>query len=787
MAGALSTHRRYESLEKALLNIFFTDTIGSCHVKNAVEFLRPLPDEKIGPVLRLVRLIACSVSDLLAFSFMENVEKALSFLNVEQLEPWVSGALSIYESQGLHPAREYLANPQETALRYGGKMHVATLEEASLGLQMLACGLSGENVHFKHGAPPSTDTETIWLPGSFSLFETMEQNRLFYRVAALHKCAEIRYNSFLCPIVRVADVFPEPCGPLCQNDSPAVVLLLNVLKERFPHTDIEALFCLLDSIRIDSRLTEQFNGIGRDLDTIKKLLLCKRQKDAQEINSHTGEIIRFILYGCTHEHLISDPVIRRLVHGLKDSGSGVADTFRLMQELLSRGPVETALSERLLPYIGTVDLGALDVKIRQRRKALEQNFVEVLGTIVAKAVKNNKRGRRVDEETGERTIEPVFNLEEINQAMAMIIRGMEKDEKEGPVQETVSHLRLRGGEELLGKLAGIAREIVQDLGQIPSLYVSSALDLATGLYDPSLTIQTMSGSTPAFSFHHYPEWDFRRSNYRQDWCTIKEMAAKASSGSFVKDVLKKYKGQVEAIKRQFEMIRQDYNVVKRQKDGQEVDIDAFVEAYTDLKAGLSPCENLYRRLVQNSRDIAVLFLVDMSASTEGWINRAIKESLVLLSTAMECVGDQYSIFGFSGMRRTGCQYFIIKDFQEEFSAGVKSRITGIRPKDYTRMGPAIRHSTKKLKEVEARVKILLTLSDGKPEDYDEYKGPYAIEDTRMALIEARQRGIKPFCITIDKAARQYLPRMYGTANFVLVPEVKILHKRIPEIYRVLTT
>jgi len=103
------------------------------------------------------------------------------------------------------------------------------------------------------------------------------------------------------------------------------------------------------------------------------------------------------------------------------------------------------------------------------------------------------------------------------------------------------------------------------------------------------------------------------------------------------------------------------------------------------------------------------------------------------------------------------------------------------------MGPAVRHAISKLEQVDARLKILLTLSDGKPEDYDEYKGPYAIEDTRMALFEARRRGIRPFCITIDRQAREYLPRMYGAANYILVPDVRLLHKRVPEIYRILTT
>lgn len=103
------------------------------------------------------------------------------------------------------------------------------------------------------------------------------------------------------------------------------------------------------------------------------------------------------------------------------------------------------------------------------------------------------------------------------------------------------------------------------------------------------------------------------------------------------------------------------------------------------------------------------------------------------------------------------------------------------------MGPPIRHAAKLLQDVEARLKILITLSDGKPEDYDGYKGHYAIEDTRRALIEARQQGVSPFCITIDRQARDYLPHMYGEVSYIVVEDVTLLHRRVPEIYRLLTT
>jgi nitric oxide reductase NorD protein len=177
----------------------------------------------------------------------------------------------------------------------------------------------------------------------------------------------------------------------------------------------------------------------------------------------------------------------------------------------------------------------------------------------------------------------------------------------------------------------------------------------------------------------------------------------------------------------------------------------------------------------------------MSGSTKGWVNEAEKESLVLMAEALEALGDRYAVYGFSGMTRNRCDLYRVKGFDEPYAESVKRRIAGIEPKDYTRMGPFIRHAAKLLASVEARTKLLITLSDGKPEDWDAYKGEYGIEDTRKALGEARERGIHPFCITIDKEAQSYLPHMYGEVNYIFIDDVYKLPNRITEIYRRLTT
>jgi nitric oxide reductase NorD protein len=234
-------------------------------------------------------------------------------------------------------------------------------------------------------------------------------------------------------------------------------------------------------------------------------------------------------------------------------------------------------------------------------------------------------------------------------------------------------------------------------------------------------------------------------------------------------------------------MRDEDRLLKRQIHGDNVDFDALVEALADVRSGREMSDRLFTRLHRTERNIAVVFMVDMSGSTKGWINDAERESLVLLCEALETLGDRYAIYGFSGMTRKKCEIFRIKRFDEPYDETVRGRISGVRPQDYTRMGFAIRHATDLLLAVEAKTRLLITLSDGKPDDYhDNYRGKYGIEDTRRALLEATRAGIRPFCITLDQEARDYLPHLYGAARYTVVDDVAKLPYKVADIYRRLT-
>jgi len=333
--------------------------------------------------------------------------------------------------------------------------------------------------------------------------------------------------------------------------------------------------------------------------------------------------------------------------------------------------------------------------------------------------------------------------------------------------------------------------IFLDLGEIPDEYLVAA---GPGEYDPSLYEEKITDSDEVWqgTYHEegatfYPEWDFGRQLYRKNWCVMREKDVPPVNDDFAAHTLQKYQGLVKHLRRVFEAMRDENRMIKREISGDDVDIDALVEALADTLDGSEMSDRLFTRMHRNERNIAVMFMVDMSGSTNGWINDAERESLVLLCEVLETLGDRYAIYGFSGTTRKRCELYRIKQFDEPYNDMVKARISGIRPKDYTRMGFAIRHLSSLLNNIDVRTKLLITLSDGKPDDYnDGYRGKYGIEDTRKALVEAKRSGIHPFCITIDTHGRDYLPHMYGAANYVVIDEVGKLPLKVANIYRRLT-
>ena len=285
----------------------------------------------------------------------------------------------------------------------------------------------------------------------------------------------------------------------------------------------------------------------------------------------------------------------------------------------------------------------------------------------------------------------------------------------------------------------------------------------------------------------YPEWGIDIKDYRLKWSRVRERFLEGGSDDFYRDTIQKYAGQIKIIRREFQMLRPEGLVKLRgQFDGDDIDLDATVQYFIDKRLRLSPSERNYVRTENRTRDIAVAFLVDMSGSTAGATILCEKEALVLMSEALKELGDAFAIYGFSGYGRDNVMFYIIKDFEDSYDRRVQCKISTMTNKQSTRVAPAIRHTTTKLRRREEKTKMLILLSDGKPLDRD-YHGNYAIEDTRMALREAQRYGVKSFCITVDREAAEYLPRMYADSRWVVIDDVLKLPDKIMRIYKRFTT
>ncbi len=293
----------------------------------------------------------------------------------------------------------------------------------------------------------------------------------------------------------------------------------------------------------------------------------------------------------------------------------------------------------------------------------------------------------------------------------------------------------------------------------------------------------------------YDEWDHKIEDYRPAWCTLRESRATRVMDAFVAATFHEHGGVVSQIRRNFQLMRPEaLRKMRFQSEGDDLDIDGLVEYVVDRRARVSPTDRVYIKRDKRDRDVATAFLVDMSSSTDRKIDgrkRIIdieKESLLLMCEALEAIRDEYAIYGFSGNGRENCEFYTVKDFGERYDARVKGRIGGIYARQKTRMGPALRHATKRLMAVDAQIKLLILLTDGKPYDSDTYQdNTYAQEDTKMALREARREKIHLFCVTVDQEAADYLPHMYSDANFVIIDDVSSLPQKLPQLYRRLTT
>ncbi len=496
------------------------------------------------------------------------------------------------------------------------------------------------------------------------------------------------------------------------------------------------LFEAVEEVRLLARLELELPGLARQMKALKQASLPEQ---------HLPRVL---------------PMLRRVQNAEAD----VFESLSLVKELYR----ERIEFPDPACYQGAIDLEKVRLVAKQRVETERQKFRSDLA-MLAEGMLNDSEN----------------DSEGIQRESIEVSYAQESDKDgsgDGELTITIDGEPVALSEEM----ARTAQSIIQDFGEIPDDYLIPA---GSGSYDAAKKTEDdrEQDRTDAEPGIFYDEWDYRRGHYRKNWCVLKEREMHPGNAQSVAAILDKYFHLVRDLRKSFEALRGEDRLLRRQKNGDDIDIDAVVESYVDVVKGEELSDRLFIKSRNLERNLAVIFMVDVSGSTKGWINEAERESLVLLSEALETLGDRYAIYGFSGMTRKRCEVYRVKTFDEPYSDLVKARIAGMKPQDYTRMGVVIRHLSEKLRQIDARTRVLITISDGKPDDYDGYRGEYGIEDTRQALMEAKHAGIHPFCVTIDTHAHEYLPHMYGHVNYTVVSDVRKLPLKVSDIYRKLTT
>jgi nitric oxide reductase NorD protein len=666
----------------------------------------------------------CNTSVELAFEFCQYAPKSLQIVDEENWEDWLSKLIEIYGDKGVDACINTMQNVEDYVQSISLAPSSVTLNEISRILESFITGLSGRYLGIEVNNEFYSDTESIRLPEVASQFKNREDNFTLYKAMAVHQWAQSWYGTWRMNVEALVKTFKDQERAL-------------------------SLFHKLETIRLDARIANELPGIARSMHSLNE-------------RYNTQDNVTKLSKGWL-----------RAIEKLKEPTSTVRDTMFFLELIYKdkNAPADKLYQGCLKPHEARI---TIESRTQKEKQALADKLVDLQKELEKSKRQNteNEYGKVSDESVAE-SGEKRFSFKKIKDDYMPdgFKIELQYDEKKIEPPEDIQQL---------------LASILQDFGEVPDDYL---IDVNETQYDNE-TNSDESIQNDAIEFSEdvflYDEWDHSRQKYRKQWCHLKEIEVQAVHDNFVNKTLHKHRGLIKHLHRTFEALREDNKRIKRQPFGEDIDLDAVVESYVDTKIGMEASQNLFTKSHKIDRNIAVMFMIDMSGSTTGWINEMEREALVLLCESLEILGDRYAIYGFSGVTHQRCELFKVKQFDEAYNDEVKGRISGIEPQDYTRMGVAIRHLSKLLNQVEARTKLLITISDGRPDDQDGYRGPYGIEDTRRALIEAKFIGIHPFCITIDKEAMDYLQHMYGAVNFVVIDHVDKLPYKVSDIYRHLT-
>ncbi|MCO4770097.1 MAG: VWA domain-containing protein [Deltaproteobacteria bacterium] len=659
-----------------------------------------------------------------------------------------------------------------------------------------------------------TDGHTVWLAPRLDRFPDDDRNFLLYKVALAHEVGRIEFGTFDLDPLAVPGL-----DPIVVHGDPEDVVEGNpvlVFAARFPDSGLaRRVFLFADDLRVDACLRREYPGLARDMELIARLDRASRPDiDSLDGVDQSLELLaRRLWYG---EELPEGSAFQRyreaawLLESLRHPSAKASDAAsaasRLYRLLGGEGEPGDLPEEPVSPGAALAFLRGEPVSDEEPGSGAGGTLVELpAGSLGDEDGEPTSRGGSGEGdgagETGSGGLPAspggrIYHTDvvpdadgpreqELADRAERVQRALDARGVPASLREIMSALSLDPEISDLALERNLAESFREELRR-------GGDSVQTGLFSPNQDPESRD-----LKVARYPEWDEQIGDYRPRWCTVWERRASGSAGVFVDAVLAEHGPMVRRLRREFQMLRPEgIGKERRAREGDALDLDALVGELVDTRLGRPGEGRVYLRRVRKERDVAVAFLVDQSASTRELIvegGKSVieveKESLVLLAEALEALGDRYGIFGFSGRGRQMVTFDVFKDFEERWDDSVRGRIGAMTYRMENRDGAAIRHATKRLAELDAKVRLLVLLSDGKPLDCgcDLYQAAYAQADTRMALREAREQGVHPFCITVDPSGAEYVGAMYGDVRYAVIESVDQLPARLPAIYRRLTT
>ena len=731
-------------------------------------------------VLQLVREIAETDAESALAAFRSSTF-ALRKVSLIQFEDWIHSGLNA-NADNARARRAYFAleTRQSNDFLQEGQVGLP-LEKVRNILRIYIEGLTGKEVEI---APLSAmpqesrvgDGKTIYLPATVAEFKTDEMDFRLYKVLAAHGAGQIEFGTYEKDSVKLKEVFSSLTdlyeataeqtdafslagyiedvqkGEKALSEEETAKVLSKAKKKLPKNSDYRAvlqifpepflakkIFGTLENARIDRRLRLEYRGLIRDLDLMQKNLREKRP---------------FIF------DLPIAQVPAELLFQITLCGGATEDSRRFYGQIVSEieSIIEVYLNDKTAAVADTL-------MATSRVYSLFQNIV---------SEQQSKEEQPNEDEKDE------FEYENKNADESAIEDKKKRDDRPQKKQD--------------------ARDLFSAWNDLDEEGEPEDLQGAEAWTQNEIPEQPLESGDEAFA---YDEWDRDLNDYRIGWSRVIEKKVRQGDRNFVELTRSRYRGVISSVRHQFQLMKpENLTRINREIDGEDYDLNALVEYVVDKKATGQASGRLYTKRLRKQRDVAVSLLLDQSSSTARTITRnplqpythpgrriieIEKEGLVLMSEALEAVGDVYSINGFTSEGRRNVKFYVVKDFNEKYSEDVEKRIGGITFQNNTRMGAAIRHAAAKLARQESRTKLMIILTDGRPYDHDYGDARYAREDVREALTEAKLNGITPFCITIDRESEAELKDLYGDVGYTIIDDVLSLPERMPNIYRRLTS